>query len=249
MRKKLAFLVPLIIVGTFIFLYTPQTNRENQPCIVNPNARGTIIILNGVSSVGKTSIQKELQQILDEPYLALGIDSLLVGSLPDRCVTGDYLQKDRPKGGVEGMHGMYERDDQGKILKLEFGPACRNLVRGMHRTFAAMADQRNNIVVDYTLYDQKWLPDLVDALYGYRVYFVGIKAPLNVVQMREKKRGTSSQGLARAYYDTVHKHGQYDVIVDVSELSAKEAAQKIKNFVAKNPQPKAFKQLYKELIK
>lgn len=249
MRRKLAFLVPLVIVGTFIFLYIPQTNRENQPCIVNPNADGTIIILNGVSSVGKTSIQKELQHIMPEPYLALGIDNLLMGALPERCVTGDFMKKDRPKAGVEGLHGVYEYDEQGKIFKLEFGPACKNLVRGMHRAFAAMAGQRNNIVVDYILYDQKWLPDLVDALYGYRVYFVGVKAPLNVVQMREKKRGTSPEGHARAYYDTVHKHGGYDVIVDVSDLSAKEAAEQIKDFVESNPQPKAFKRLYKELIK
>lgn len=249
MRKKIAFFVPFVIIGSFIFLYTPQTNRENQPCIVNPNARGTIVILNGVSSVGKTSIQKELQNIMDEPYLALGIDNLLVGTLPERCVTGDFLRKERPKKGVEGLHGVYEHDDQGKIFKLEFGPACRNLVRGMHRTFAAMADQRNNIVVDYILYDPKWLPDLVDALYGYRVYFVGVKAPLNVVQMREKKRGTSPEGHARAYYDTVHQHGEYDVIIDVSELSPKEAAEKIKDFIVHNPQPKAFKRLFRELVK
>lgn len=249
MRRKLAFLVPLVIVGSFIFLYTPRTDRENQPCIVNPNAQGTIIILNGVSSVGKTSIQKELQNIMPEPYLALGIDNLLVGTLPERCITGDFLSKERPKKGIEGLHGVYEHDEQGKIFKLEFGPACKNLVRGMHRTFAVMAGQRNNIVVDYILYDQKWLPDLVDALYGYRVYFVGVKAPLNVVQKREKNRGTSPEGHARAYYDTVHKHGEYDVIVDVSTLSAKEAAEKIKDFVENNPQPKAFKRLYRDLIK
>lgn len=249
MRKKLVVFVLFVVIGTFVFLYTPQTNRENQPCIVNPIAQGTIIILNGVSSVGKTSIQKELQKIMDEPFLALGIDNLLIGTLPERCVTGDFLRTDRPKEGVEGLHGVYEQGEQGKVFKLEFGPACKNLIRGMHRTFAAMAGERNNIVVDYILYDQKWLPDLVDALYGYRVYFVGVKAPLDVVQMREKKRGTSPEGHARAYYDTVHKHGEYDVIVDAAELSAKEAAQKIKDFVANNPQPKAFKRLYKKLIK
>ena len=159
MRKKLAFLVPLVIAGTFVFLYIPQTNRENQPCIVNPLARGTIIILNGVSSVGKTSIQKELQQIMDEPFLAVGIDNLLVGTLPERCITGDFLRKDRPKDGVEGLHGTYETDEQGKLFKLEFGSACKNLVRGMHRTFAAVANERNNLVVDYIMYDQNWLPD------------------------------------------------------------------------------------------
>jgi chloramphenicol 3-O phosphotransferase len=112
-----------------------------------------------------------------------------------------------------------------------------------------LADQHNNLVVDYVLYDQQWLPDLVDALHGQHVYFVGIKAPIEVVEHREKNRGTVPEGQARAYYDTVHRHGEYDLIVDASDLSAQQAADKIKAFIAENPQPTAFKKLYKELVK
>ncbi len=243
------FFVVSVIVVTFVLLYTPQTNRSNQPCLVNPMAPGTIVILNGIPAVGKTSIQKALQEIMEEPYLSLGVDNLLVGTLPEKCVTGDFLKKENPKDGVKGMHGYYAQDEQGKIFKLKFGPACRRLIRGMHRSFAAMANEQNNVIVDYILYDQKWLPDLVDALYGYRVYFVGVKAPLDIVQKREKKRGTSPEGHARAYYNKVHNHGEYDLIVDTLELSPEEAAQKIKTFISENPHPKSFQRLYKKLIK
>lgn len=247
-RKKIVFFVLSVIIITFVFLYTPQTNRANEPCLANPIAHGTIIILNGVPSVGKTSIQKELQEIMDEPYLSLGVDNMLIGTLPEKCMTGEFLKKDRPKNGIQGMHGYYDTNEQGKIFKLEFGPACRKLIRGMHRAFATMADEKNSLIVDYILYDQKWLPDLVDALYGYRVYFVGVKAPIDIVQKREKKRGTSPEGHARAYYDTVHKHGEYDLMVDTLQLSPKEAAEKIKEFIQQHPRPKAFKRLYKKLI-
>lgn len=243
------FFVLFVIVMTFVFLYTPQTSRVNEPCLANPVAPGTIIILNGVSSVGKTSIQKALQKIMPEPYLSLGIDNMLVGTLPEQCMTGDFFNTDRPKDGVQGMHGYFAKDEQGKLFKLEFGPACQKLIRGMHRSFAAMAREHNNIVVDYILYDQRWLPDLVDALCGYRVYFVGVKAPLDIVQKREKKRGTSPEGHARAYYDKVHKHGEYDIIIDTLELTPEKAAEKIKAFIDQKPQPKAFKRLYKKLIK
>ena len=46
-------------------------------------AKGKIILLNGTSSSGKTSIAKELQRISDEPYLQLGIDNF-INLLPKR---------------------------------------------------------------------------------------------------------------------------------------------------------------------
>jgi len=249
MRNRIVFFVILGLLATFAFLYTPQTGRKaSEPCLVNPRAKGTIIILNGVSSIGKSSIQKELQDIMDEPYVAIGIDKMLVGTLPSRCFTGDFLATQAPSNGVEGLHGYYEGDENERVYKLEFGPVCRNLVRGMHRAFAALADERNNLVIDYILYDQQWLPDLVDALYGYDVYFIGLKAPLDVIERREKKRNTSPEGHARAYYDEVHKHKEYDVILDTSDLTPQEAALAIKEYVGQHT-PKAFNTLYKEFIR
>ena len=49
---------------------------------------GNIIILNGTSSSGKTSIVNALQAILDEPYLEVGIDKFIF------MLPGRYL--DRP---------------------------------------------------------------------------------------------------------------------------------------------------------
>lgn len=37
--------------------------------------KGTIIFLHGISSVGKTSTARKLQNLLDVPYLYLGIDT------------------------------------------------------------------------------------------------------------------------------------------------------------------------------
>jgi chloramphenicol 3-O phosphotransferase len=40
-------------------------------------ALGKVIILNGASSSGKTSILTKLQTLLDEPYLNAGIDKFI----------------------------------------------------------------------------------------------------------------------------------------------------------------------------
>jgi chloramphenicol 3-O-phosphotransferase len=46
-------------------------------------SKGTLIILNGGASAGKTTLGKALQDATDECYLPLGIDAFLV-SLPPR---------------------------------------------------------------------------------------------------------------------------------------------------------------------
>jgi chloramphenicol 3-O phosphotransferase len=237
------------IILAFLFLYTPEADRSDQPCLANPIAKGTIVILNGAPSVGKSTIQAAFQEVMAEPYLALGVDTFLMSMLPNRLFTGDFLQRHRPAEGVDGLHGYYEIESSDQpVYKFEFGPAARNLVRGMHHAFAALASERNNLVINYILYDPAWLVDLVDALYGYRVYFVGLRAPLEVIEQREKNRDTSPSGHARAYYSTVHKHGEYDLILDTAQLTPEQAAQTLKEYIEQHPEPRAFRQLYKKFI-
>jgi chloramphenicol 3-O phosphotransferase len=44
---------------------------------------GRIILLNGTSSSGKSSVARALQEVLSEPYLHLGIDTF-IAMLPSR---------------------------------------------------------------------------------------------------------------------------------------------------------------------
>jgi chloramphenicol 3-O phosphotransferase len=41
----------------------------------------TVIVLNGTSSSGKSTIARELQLVLPQPYLTLGVDTL-IAALP-----------------------------------------------------------------------------------------------------------------------------------------------------------------------
>lgn len=47
---------------------------------------GRIIYLNGTSSAGKTSIALALQDVLDESFLRIGVDTF-IGMLPRRMFT------------------------------------------------------------------------------------------------------------------------------------------------------------------
>jgi len=71
-------------------------------------------------------------------------------------------------------------------------------------------------------------------LKGLRVYFVGIKIPLDVLEEREKERGTSPVGHARSHYDSVHTGMTYDIELNTSQMNPEQCAEKIENFIESN---------------
>lgn len=98
---------------------------------------GTIILLNGTSSSGKTSIVRALQEIFEEPFLVAGIDKL-IWMLPRR-----YL--DRPLW------------DEVLGLATEAGVVGRRLASGMHQAIAALSRTGNNVVAEHVLVEPQWL--------------------------------------------------------------------------------------------
>ncbi len=237
--KLIKFLIVFGIaygIGYYVYHY-------KKGIIMRQLKQGTIIILNGPSAAGKTTLQKELQKTMNELYLTVGVDGFFDAVLPHDFPDGQSYV------GGEFVRGVATTvDSEGhSIITLNIGKAGRRVVTGMHHAFAAYAAAGNNLVIDYILYERDWLSELVQALKDYKVYFVGVTIPLEVLEERERARGTSPVGHARSHYATVHAHGIYDLQVDTSKMSAQEAAKVIKQFVMNNPQPQAFRKLFDKI--
>jgi len=231
------FIAIALITAIALGYYFMNNKKKSN---MSPKA-GTVIILNGPSAAGKTTLQKEIQKTFDELYLTVGIDGFFDAVLPHDFPEGQSFV------GGEFVRSITKTVDSEAhpIITLNVGPLGRRVVTGMHHAFAAYAAAGNNLVVDYILYENDWLPELIDALKGFTVYFVGVTTPLEVIEERERARGTSPVGHARSHHDTVHAHGIYDLEIDTSKVSAEEAAQIIKQFIHDNPKPQAFKKLLK----
>lgn len=183
---------------------------------------GMVIILNGPSSVGKSSIIQAFQAKQKNPWLSIGIDNFFVGVLPPKF----YLEDTPEHHSV--MQGIASTDAQGnKIFTLVVGPAGQKVINGMHRAIAAYAHAGNNVIVDYINYEPTWIPDLQEALHGLKILWVGVNASLKTIEEREKARGTSPKGHARSHYHTVHKGIQSDLMIDTDKQKPEEAAQLI----------------------
>ena len=184
---------------------------------------GTIIVINGTSSSGKTSILRAIQEQFPAPYLDAGIDKF-IWMLPKR-----YL--DRPLW------------DEVLGRAVEAGDLGHQLFGGMHRAIAALAQQGLNVVADHVLVEPAWVRDCAENFAGLPAWLVGLRCPLEVLEARERSRRDRTLGQARAQFEKVHAHGIYDLELDTAQLTPQECAARIRNLVDSGRAPEAFKRL------
>lgn len=185
-------------------------------------ALAPIVILNGASSSGKSTLLKALQHALPGPWLDAGLDKFL-WMLPMR-----YL--DRPLW------------DDVLGLAVEAGETGHTLVRGMHRSMAALSRAGNPLLADHVLVEPVWVRDLAEALDGLLAYLIGVRCPLEVLEERERSRKDRTLGQARAQFPRVHAHDVYDLEVDTSLLSPEACAARIIARMESDP-PQALRRL------
>jgi chloramphenicol 3-O phosphotransferase len=206
-------------------------------------APGRIILLNGASSSGKSSIARELQRILPTPHLFAGIDSFTPMLRPDGHIGMDWSQRTNENaGGPDSPLRWVFSDQPGHPVQIEFGERGHRLVFGMHRALAELAKAGNDVIFEHVLLYPEWRDDLVDALQGLDVYLIGVQCSLDVVEERERARADRIVGQARGHYETVHDCVTYDVEVDTSKGTAADAAQRIAQRV-KSQLPRALSQM------
>ena len=183
-------------------------------------ASGRIIFLNGTSSSGKSSIARELLDILDDAvFFHMAVDA---------------------------FNAMRTKRE---LAAEELDAALRRTRTGFHRSIAAMAEVGNDIVVDHVLSEPWRLIDCLTVLRPEDVLFVGVHCPPDELARRELSRGDRPPGLAAFQYDLVHGHGDYDLECDTSVAGPRECAQRIKEFLPGRPTPTAFTRLRRRCIK
>ncbi len=182
---------------------------------------GTIILINGASSSGKTSIVRALQERLEPLYLDMGLDRFIF-MLPRR-----YLN--RPLW--DDVLG--QADHAG-----EFG---NRLVSAMHHAIAAAACAGMNVVADHVLLEKQWVDECAGLFAGVPAYLIGIQCPLEVLEERERARKDRTLGQARLQVPVIHKYARYDLEVNTSVLTPDQCADRI--IERMQVPPEAFAQL------
>ncbi|MEO7000955.1 MAG: chloramphenicol phosphotransferase CPT [Ktedonobacterales bacterium] len=172
-----------------------------------------MILLNGGSSSGKTTLATCLQDVLPWPWLHLGVDTL-IDAMPKALLATET--------GIEfGANGSVRP-----------GSAFRQLESAWMQGIAAMAHAGARIIIDDVFVSgvdarNRWQA----ALASVSVLWVGVYCDSAVATEREKGRGDRITGMAVLQARMVHAGIAYDVEVDTSEMSAMKCAQRIAQLV------------------
>ena len=168
-----------------------------------------VIVLNGASSSGKSSIARCLKAMLADPWLTLGVDTLLA-AIP---------------ASIRASAAGIEITSDGEV---RVGPEFRALEAAWIEGIAAMARAGAHVIVDEVFLagaesQQRWQR----ALDGPPVLWVGVRCDPSVAALRELARGDRVPGMAADQADRVHEHVVYDLEVDTTHVEAFECAQRI----------------------
>lgn len=187
----------------------PEASRRD-------GTRPIVIVLNGVGSVGKSSTAKALQGLAREPLLHVSMDAFL--EMLPASMFG------HPDGYI--FETIFE--DGKPSVAIHSGPVMAPLLSGMRHAVAAMAAQGLNIVVDDVMFSGGEAEEYRRLLGAdCEVRLVGLFAPLEVLEQRERDRGDRVIGLARWQYGRVHEGIDYDLAIETAALTSDEVARTI----------------------
>lgn len=184
--------------------------------------KGKIIILNGVSSSGKTTLSKALQQELDEHFFWIANDTFC-----DMC-SSKHWDEDWITAINQALTAMI-------YSAKSFSDIGLNVI--IDQVFL------NNDT------EGELLEKCIKVLHDYPVLFVRVDCSLEELNKREKERGDRDIGQAKSQLQLVHNHKIYDCVIDTSKNTIDENIRKIKSQLTNTGDDGAFATLYKKLTK
>ena len=156
-----------------------------------------IILLNGPSSSGKSTLAKSLQKSIEEKrnekFGIVFIDDFLKMTAEDAIYEDDVFE-------------ISEQLCEKTLEVLESNPG---------------------VVVDHVITSERIFKQLKDKLSPYRLYLIHVTCPLDVLKQRETERKNRCAGSAESSYKYLFPKDGYDLTVDTHILGADECSLKI----------------------
>jgi chloramphenicol 3-O phosphotransferase len=165
-----------------------------------------VIVLNGTSSAGKSTIARALQTELDDLFLTFGIDTL-IQALPI-------------VDGVRSRGICFLSDG-----RIELSPEFRRAEAAWYAGLAAIARAGTGIIIDEVfLGGGQSQARLEQRLDGLSVLWVAVDCDVATATAREASRGDRPIGLVAQQALIVHDGVHYDMRVDTTTSSALDCA-------------------------
>ena len=183
-----------------------------------------VILLNGASSAGKTTLALKLQQLLPEPFQYVSLDQFRDG-MPER-VRG--LNAPEGSEGALGLNVVPMITDEGPRTRIEFGSYGQQVLAAMRETVARMASAGIPVVVDDLLFEQSFIQHYAEVLDHAQTWVIGVHCDAAILNQRESERLGRFPGTALEHMVRVHAAiPEYDLDVYTDRNSPREIAEQV----------------------
>ena len=168
-----------------------------------------IILVNGASSSGKTSLARALQDLWEGPLIYNSLDQV-ISTLPFSYTgKGEHANLGFPIIGSEVLVGQH-----GYTLNKAF---CEHILRLDASGF--------DVVVDYIMLDQQIFEAFEVLFRSCRVFFVGLDCDARELAKRNNDRPDRITGLSKAQQSKIHFcRNRYDITLDSATIGPEELA-------------------------
>jgi chloramphenicol 3-O phosphotransferase len=177
-----------------------------------------VIVLNGASSSGKSTLATALQARLEGIWLTLGIDDLI------RALS--HGPRDTGAGGT------LEITSDGSVV---VGDEFRAAELAWYEGVAAIARGGTGVIVDDVFLGGGASQARLEAAFrGLAVIWVGVHCEVGMAEAREARRSDRTNGMARDQSERVHRGVRYDTVVETSGAGADECAAAILTWIGEH---------------
>jgi chloramphenicol 3-O phosphotransferase len=203
-------------------------------------SKGKLIVLNGGSSAGKSSVAQEFQELVPECWMHLGID-VFWGALPQSQLD---LERARP----EYYTWDVTVDPDGlEWLSVTPGPLLDKAMHARYLAIRVCLDQGMNVIADELIFKRDWLVDFLRIFEGYEVWLVGLHVSDEEGARRERERSRVA-GANRGSALAAHADAEYDVEIDTTDGQLAALARDLHSKYLACRHPEAFGRLRKRLL-
>lgn len=156
-----------------------------------------IILLNGSSSSGKSTLAKVLQTVIEdkrnERYDIVSIDDFL------KMTTEEVIYED----------DVFEISDA----------LCESVLQAL--------EESQGVIIDHVITSERIFDQLKEAVSPNRLWLVHVTCPLEIIRKREQERKDRCLGSAEASYTYLFPKEGYDLTVDTYSMTISECANQI----------------------
>ncbi|AXN44022.1 Chloramphenicol 3-O phosphotransferase [Mycobacterium marinum] len=204
-------------------------------------AKGKLILLNGGSSAGKTSLALAFQDLAAECWMHLGID-VFWKALPPK-----QLDLARVWPQYYTWESVVEADGL-DWFTVHPGPILDQAMHARYHAIRAYLDNGMNVVADDVIWKREWLIDALQIFEGVQVWMVGVHVSDEEGARREEERGDRYAGWNRGSARAAHRDAEYDFELDTTASPVRELARELYETYQACPQPTAFDRLRKRFL-